>query len=376
MTARRAWSGAATLVALAAASACSFFGPDPDHLDASFGATTPPAPKPTRACTPARPAPAKTGPDPAGTDRTFAAVISTMALLPAGDPRAFDLDDSCTCPEPPSCRGNASRSACDGDRGTDNTLSGILKDLPGAELLVDPERLRQRLAQGESTLIVYVTRYNGTDDDSDVDVYLIRSTGTAKTDGVAATPRFDGTDPYDCVIDDVAVCKTAAGVSSIVPSISPQHGYVRDGNLVVPDARFFLSVVAGYPIRGRGVLTAKIEAFSTGAGGEPRYALKEGIMAGGLPLGDLLMALALVEPFPGTTLCAEKSVMGTFKSQLCAGRDMTFAPSPRVTTGEPEVSCDAISAVVTFDAVPFQAHEAIALPPATPCSAAELVTCE
>jgi hypothetical protein len=361
--------GARTLLALgfATASACSLLGPDLEHLDALYGQT---APEAGRACVPARP-PGAPDAAAAGSDRSFVTVFSTLGLLPPADPRGFDLDDRCTCPEPASCRGDPKGNLCDPNGGIDNKLGTALQEIPAAAQFVDPAQLRQHFAQGQSNVIFDVTGYNGTANDDSVDVYLIRSTGTPKagdTGDTHSVPKFNGADAFDCVVDDVAACSSAG----IVPALSPQRGYVRDQLLVVPDVSFTLSVVAGYPIRGHGVLQARIEAFAAGAASEQRYALRDGIVAGALPVSDLVTAIALIELSPGVPLCSDPSIMSFIETQLCLARDSTFAPAP----GGDGASCDAVSAAFSFEAVPFVPHDPAPLPPGTPCAAAAALKCD
>jgi hypothetical protein len=347
-----------SIVALVAVSACTVFARDPDELDRLHGVSTPS----TRACVPTRPP----GPPPpqsaGGAERTFFTVFTSLELLPPSDPRGFDLDDHCTCPEPPSCRGDPSASSCDGPGGIDNTLGGIVAKDPTASLLINPQQLHEHFARGESNIIIYVTAYNGLDDDDSVDVHFLRSTGTIKSGQTPTVPKFDGADSFDCVSEDVALCQP----TGILPSGAVQHGYVRGRTLIVPDARFVLSVLADSPIHGRGVLTATLEPFAPGASGEPRWALHHGVVAGALPINDVMTALAAIETAPGVTLCGQENVIPYIKAQLCNGRDMAFAGG---------ASCDAVSAVFAFDAVPFSPHDKATLPSTTPCAAAE-ATCE
>jgi hypothetical protein len=352
--------GVRTLFALGVvtASACSLLGPDLEHVDAT-------APEAGRACVPARPPGAPDAATAGGSDRSFATVFTALGLLKPDDPQGFDLDDRCTCPEPSSCRGADGGDLCDPDGGIDNKLGSALQLIPGATQFVDPEQLKQHFAQGQSNVIIDVTGYNGTADDDRVEVYLIRSTGTPQTDGSFTMPTFNGADSFDCVADDVVTC------NPIVPSGSPQPGYVRDQVLVLPDVDFILSVVAGYPIRGHGVLKARIEPFASGPAGEPRYALRDGIVAGALPVSDLITAISFIEVSPGVTVCSTPGAMSFVQKQLCVARDSTFAPS-----GSDSVSCDAVSAAFSFDAVPFAPHEAAPLPSGTPCAAVAGLTCD
>jgi hypothetical protein len=248
-----------------------------------------------------------------------------------------------------------------------------LQVIPQAAQFVDPGQLSQHFAQGQSNVIFDVTSYDGTANDDSVDVYLIRSTGTPKTDDAGTptpiTPKFDGADPFDCVVDDVAACSP----TGIVPAIAPQRGYVRDQILVVPDVSFTLSVIAGYPIRGHGVLKARIEAFAPGDAGEPRYALRDGIVAGALPVSDLVAAIAFIELTPGVTVCSDPGVMSFIENQLCIARDSTFVPAPGSDGG---ASCDAVSAAFSFDAVPFTPHDKVPLPAGAPCDAGASFQCE
>src|SRR4029078_6854507 len=128
---------------------------------------------------------------------------------------------------------------------------------------------------------------DGQPDDSDIDVYLVRSTGTPADDaGSPIKPTFQGTDIFDCVKEDVAAC-----APTILPSTPRFDGYVRDGLLVVPDARFVLSAIEGFEIPTRGTLTAKIERVRETP---PSYRLTGGTLAGAMRVDSLLAALSLV----------------------------------------------------------------------------------
>lgn len=354
-------AGAVSVIA-----ACTWLAPDPDRLDRDFGrvdagsvedgAALP------RTCTAARPPPRPAGNEnPGGLSLSF--VVSDLALARADAGVGFDLDESCTCPDEPSCTPPAGAGPlCDDPGGVDNGLDRIYSSIKAAEVLLSPTSLTRRLAEGRDNLLIQLESYNGEADDPSVDVYAIRSRGMPDlADGGSPRPTFDGTDPFLCTAEDVVLC----GDGGVTPAGQPLRGYVASHVLAVPNVLVELALVQGFGVRVRGSLTARLVRLAGGG-----FRLEGGLLAGALAPSDLLQAVARAELAGNTTLCETPGALPAVRNQLCAGRDVRLLAGPK---GQP---CDAVSGVFTFTAVPFVASGTRPNPTTSLCDAAVPLSCD
>lgn len=133
---------------------------------------------------PARPAPAGEAAD--GPDIWFAATGLELPITNPDLPSGIDLDDTCTTcgasGEPAvSCKGPAGNPRCDLANGVDDSLGKLtttLGALNAATKEVSPvEVANEAVITGQRTLLLYLTRWNRTANDSDVGVAFVDTRG-------------------------------------------------------------------------------------------------------------------------------------------------------------------------------------------------------
>lgn len=282
-----------------------------------------------------------TGPDP--------------SVLPT--PFGLDLDRTCTCPEAPSCtpRSDAS-AACDFDGGRDNVAGQLFYDVltvtnrgDAGPLLV----LREQIRRGLFTALFLVQGWNGKDDDPSVVVSVVQSTGAAEDDdGGRIEPRFEGNDVWKADPLSLAGGENIAGNDCrSVPCVAlalDSKAYVSGGTLV--------SNLDGVQLRlrtGSGALVvdfigATLVARITQAGGGYRL---QGEVAGRWPTDRILSSLSGVrDPIANKSLCppGNTTTYDLVKRRVCDSADLALDPI----RDRSSVTCSALSASITFSAVP------------------------
>ncbi|HEX7602005.1 MAG TPA: hypothetical protein VF316_10385 [Polyangiaceae bacterium] len=359
------WLFAGALAAAGAAVACSsLLGidtltnlPDDGGPEGAADAAVD-APQPT--CTPAHPAPR---PDAqaadGGTEFTVAIDHIFMGLeLSAGKDLFYDLDNVCTCtiPNAESCRrpapdgGGPDPQTCDladGRDGTGNQALGILSTLVAGMKEGD---LQAQLDHGRFGAVVTIGDYDGTPNDSQVRVDVVRSYGTkAPSSPTYYDPlRRDGTDMW--TIDPAAGSNVGDRVTG---TAHDGQAYVVDGVVV---AHFpVLPMVFQYWISTRNPISMRLvevtvsaKLVASDAGGP--YALTDGKVAGRWRAADAVRSFSVwTDPFDVTNgICAGTATYDLIVSKMCPLRDLRGA----IAEDGKLLSCDAFSFGVGFTAVP------------------------
>jgi hypothetical protein len=180
---------------------------------------------------------------------------------PAGDspvplPRGLDLDHTCNCVDPPSCRRpDAGGPSICTDGGRDDVTGALLASLSGLTGIT-PSALQTRLREGIFNVLISVTDWNGTDDDPVVTAMVMTSPGINVPEGGVRFAAFDGSDIWDVdgtgVVDGlVHQGEQCAALRCIaVPTALDLQAYVSGGNLVAHFAKIPLAIVAT-PTRSR-----------------------------------------------------------------------------------------------------------------------------
>lgn len=269
--------------------------------------------------------------------------------------QGLDLDLTCSCPGPPSCLApKGVEPSCDGPRGQDNALRPVFERFTA----FNQDSLAGTFRAGRSSLLVFVSQYNGGLNDRLVSVGLAVSGGIEGArfpDAGPKDPAFDGTDVWTVDPDSVVGGNDAllAGASCqdkpCVPLVVDTAAYVSNGVLV---ARFGALPATKRAFAGQLVfdlehafLRAKISKV-----GEV-YQLSEGELTGRWPAERLLHNLTgLDSPFGGA-ICKGSALYQQVKAALCAAVDV--APNPAADNqGNP---CTAISTVIAFNATQARA---------------------
>jgi hypothetical protein len=256
-----------------------------------------------------------------------------------------DYDTECT---PPAA---GVRPALDGNEGIDNVFG---KDLyPLVELTVPGLETTARMAQEEGfgLPVIRVTGWNGTPNDTRIQVVITTSVFATSAEGAAPDmppivdirgprdvriggeaaplPAWDGED-WSWVRDDSYV-----GGDLSRPIIIDDNAYVRDGTFVT---RLPSGIDILFPAMDVGVLVRLTDAIAVGVLGE-NGDLETVTVAGRWSITDLLSTAENVGICRGTT---EYNIL---EGQLGRIADLRRQPPE---PGDPILDCDALSLGVTF----------------------------
>jgi hypothetical protein len=254
-----------------------------------------------------------------------------------------DIDQSCTCPDAPTCKpgGNNPELACDEIGGRDVVGNELLGAVAAQQLPDFSEpALQKEVARGRAGLVLRIRGYNGLPDDKRVNVEVF---GKVWIPNAATSPlRHDGTDvwtPYD----DLIVAET-----SVQQDI---NAYVRDYVLVANLAQLS---VALRPDIGNNDNSFLIELKDTVLSGKlvpmgSTFAFEAGNAAGRWPTAEALYAFRVLEYPDGSSICGDQNPLyGFLRASTCDNADV-MAERARDNTSS---DCDGISFAIGFDAEP------------------------
>jgi hypothetical protein len=298
----------------------------------------------------------------------FVVAAARVRIFPGGSasfphptaPVGFDLDDTCTCPGPPSCRAIGAQQQCDGEGGTDDG-AGVLFErfallAPGS---FSDDALNAPSSNGLGTLLMRVRGYNGGQNDKQVIVTVYVSSGIQgiqyQEGGALTPPKNDGTDVWTvdpssllggATVDGGASCEGNDNVC--VPLFVDTEGYVTNGVLV---ARIDFPIAVG---AGSSRLVMKISGGVTTAplirndGGT--YRVDDGQLAGRWNTADVLTAISNIQdPLAvGHNLCLDSGTYANIKELACKASDITTQPA----MDNMGLPCDALSIAIGLSAVP------------------------
>lgn len=293
--------------------------------------------------------PAKPAPAAGGSDTTLTFAMFQMVPRNTGTPFGLDLDGLCTCftevgkttPDPGACK--RSTPACDNplETGLDNAGSAVFKDIDSAA--VNPIQYEnERVAGGNSGLLLRIEGYNGLDDDDAISVRLIRSAGVAPA-RASETVKQEWPDS-----DESFVASEAYVAQRVVVARFPE--------VLVP----FLAATPS-PARMKGaVLVGELKE---------KTAIPELLLAGRTNTSDMVNGVGQLEvTIPGlgpVRLCQALNDSSTaryfsdFATLACKSSDM---PSDPASDRDLEVPCDAMSFGLRLLMVPANLGAKKALP--------------
>jgi hypothetical protein len=256
----------------------------------------------------------------------------------------YNLDQRCGCAR--SCKPlGAAEAACDpDDRGIDNAAYGFLANTFADKI---EGRANDNLKKGDNGLVVRVTDYNGTANDSTVQIELYTSAGTVVLPDGGGAPkrvpaRFDGNDQWN----------------QVSGTLVRVDGYVRDFVLVAPSVKATIRVDADIQMAlTNGVLTAKIEPMGAG------FALRRGVVAGHWDVEDALRQLGRLSSGP-ILLCENPLVFDPVRKVVCEAADLR-----RDGIGDEALDCNALSAAMGFEAEPAKLGPTVPAEISTLCDA-------
>ncbi len=315
-------------------------------------------------------------------------------VLPGSDastplpPIGFDLDNNCTCcndPSSPTCLTGGScvntqpfaNPVCDDQAGRDHVALTLFRVLPSAS-----EAANAGMRAGQFSILLQISGYNGTPNDTSVTVALYVSNGVEGVqDGGAVALKHDGTDlwtvdthwlePMGRVnVPDGTQCN---GTTTCQPSYVTNTAYVAGGVLVAfPPAQ--LPLTFGYHANFGGALMTLNDAVIsgtltkvTGPGGR-LWGITNGSISGRWPSALLLGNLASL-PVDGSAdgssyLCATDPSAGSLynmvKGYVCLSQDIS---SQQALDNSPGATCDALSMSFGFGAEPALISTVYSVPP-------------
>ncbi len=313
-------------------------------------------------------------------------------VLPGSDastplpPIGFDLDNNCTCcndPTTPACQTMGScintyafaSPVCDDGAGRDHVALNLFRVLPNAS-----EAANAGMRAGQFSILLQISGYNGTPNDTSVTVALYVSNGVEGVqDGGAVTLKHDGTDLWTVDthwleamgrenVPDGTECN---GTTTCQPSYATNNAYVAGGVLVAfPPAQ--LPLTFGYHANFGGALMTLNDAVISGtmqkatAGGQ--WGIANGSISGRWPSAQLLGNLASL-PVDGSAdgspsyLCKTDPTAGNLylgvKGYVCGQQDIASQQALDNTSA----ACDALSMSFGFGAEPALISTVYSVPP-------------
>jgi hypothetical protein len=269
----------------------------------------------------------------------------------------FNLDNVCTCegkpPGPDSCITFAEAGTqCDLDGGVDNSAGLLIREFAGSGgNFFDQGYINQGIAEGVFGAIFRVTNYNGTANDTSVEVSIYTSNGTqgAGTDAGPMMPQWNGNDVW--TLDPSSLLGGTIGDAGPIPFIAYDlNAYVADWTLVSNISDMPLAIGAA---TGEGLVTIDLSDAHVIAKLSPFGSTFQavGTVAGRWESSKLLTSLAvLYDPFQmDASLCGTDPVYQLLKPRICALEDIS---NTVLNDGMLSAPCDALSLGFNFTSVP------------------------
>jgi len=253
----------------------------------------------------------------------------------------FNLDKTCTCPQPNACK--ADQAFCDREAGVDDEGQNVFTELQTAAKafdaggFFDDSFFNNALIAGQSGLLVRLRGYNGKADDAQVKVAIYSSPGIE----TPTTPNWDGNDQWkvdtnylnptwdkpkyeaDAYVRNFLLVASAAQIPIVVGSTSGQTVEIN--------------LNSGYIVAQLSVMGNQVDKM-------------KGTLAGRWKAEDFLTSLQSVpDPvFKPGYLCQGRGIFIVIQKAVCGHRDVIAQKD----NGNLNLVCDAVSFGVGFDALP------------------------
>jgi hypothetical protein len=377
----RAARGIAVLVALGGggAAACQILAGieriDKVGLVIDAGPDSSVGPAAADPCLPTRPPPPpETDDDRDGVLPPFYLAVRTFTFnKPDGADFGFDLDGTCTCDKRVATAHDGGSSCkpagndCDLDGGIDNEASKLFASLVPIGFSVD-QLVNDDVSKGQSTLLIYVSQYNGKPNDTEVLVGGLVSDGILDGAGCGtvlnvkrnrAPPAWCGHDLWTYPTDYVK--------PGTAEPLGTGTGYVTNGVLVFT-GDLPLSIAVAGNVLGLGSPIGAGQLLRTDAG---TWAWN-GTMTGRVAVSQVLAMAGNFNTSSGdggTALC-QSLVFPTIKAAACSSVDITRSSRFDFQDG----TCDSVSMAVGFEADQVDIGQRFDPPPPDQPCAADHVT--
>jgi len=235
----------------------------------------------------------------------------------------YDLDNACTTDTTGATRvprGAVSFSAADGDGGIDNATSELIRSAPGDA--TGSAAPNDSAESGQFTTAIQVLGYNGYSVEETLGVAYYSVTMHPAADGGAAKPSWDGNDAWDVFSPWLADPGDGGAPSLGSPRYVDRGAWVTPGPTGEPMlvSEFHDEVLFGaavYHLQDV-ILTADIVASPHG------WSLANGILAGRVPIDDLVHALAFSDAPNGMPNCQGEASYMSVKGTTCAFADISL----------------------------------------------------
>jgi hypothetical protein len=306
---------------------------------------------------------------------------SFIRILPKGTisaqhpvlPQGLDLDDTCTCPAPESCKPPSATPHCDGDGGTDDSTGDLFEGFAALSSEFTDEKLNANVTSGGATVLFRIRNYNGGPNDKKVTVVVYSSRGLPNNpDGGDITPLRNGTDVWTVdpssllggtSVDGGASCEGNDNVC--IPVYADADAYVTGGTLVAHlDFPITVGGAGNQIVLNISASTLFARLIPEGAS----FRIDDGQVAGRWNTGGMLTALGKAsDPLvAGGTLCNNAPLYQNVKARVCAAADIMTRP----TDDNSGKGCNALSIGVSFTASPGHLGPIYSKPAAPdPCDA-------
>ncbi len=303
----------------------------------------------------------------------------TIALPHPVEPSGLDLDNTCTCPGPETCKALTGMAHCDADGGADDSTGAVFLGFAALAPDFNDDHLNTTLRAGNSTVLFRVKSYNGGLNDKQVTFIVYTSRGLSRpdpgdagSDGAPPPPKYDGTDVWTIdpssllggvTVDGGPSCEGNDNVC--VPLFADTQAYVKDG-VLVSHVDFPITIGSGGNELVLTISAATLYAKLIPDGAT--FRIDDGQIGGRFNAGGLLTALGVsADPIgKASALCNDQALYQNIKARVCGAADIMTHPLDD-STGK---ACDALSIAVSFSASAGHLGPVFTKPPnSDPCDA-------
>jgi hypothetical protein len=271
------------------------------------------------------------------------------------EPVGLDLDKTCTClGEGASCLYPkwADKDHCDGRNGVDNAGAQVFESIVAAvgDAGFGSAFYSKKAEEGEWSLLLRVTGYNGLENDPKVTLIIYATPGYGPGSGAGGgggsgleqDPKWDGTDAWP-----VSGNSLVDGMSYDMPKYVDTFAYVSEGTLVANLTEATIDFNGDTSHLGVKLTAGTVMgSIQNPAADKLGWRIVNGVLAGRWRSEDLFDGLGTFTA-DGQSLCNDQGfIYKQFKKTLCGYIDIAS------TLGGPTLQCDSLSFGMKFTTHP------------------------